>query len=225
MRHIRPSTSPTQDDTGYLQENKPIPQSTQHPIEHPNKLGGFSITEEYLSPLEPEEDSGETLDSDDIMGSDWMADQTKTLNALIAPQEHKNPAGPRLKHMNKDRTLQKRPQGERSDSFKWSFKSTGCQEFTRDHPLASRQAGIMPDKKAKLSPPNITSEGYLGSSKATRELAESPLAPHRTGNLEHRGQMLDCSCVSCRIRHINRLERSPENVPADSGQRRSAIQR
>ncbi|KAK3172840.1 hypothetical protein OEA41_006165 [Lepraria neglecta] len=99
------------------------------PTEHPNKLGGFSITEEYLSPLEPEEDSGETSDNDDIMGSDWMADQTKTPNALIAPQEHENPTGPRLKHMNKDRTLQKRPQGERSDSFHWSFKSTGCQEL------------------------------------------------------------------------------------------------
>ena len=154
-----------------------------------------------------------------------MADQTKTSNALTAPQEHENPAGPRLKHMNKDLTLQKCPQGERSDSFQWSIKSTGCQEPTRGHSLASRQVGIMPDKKVKLSPPTITFEGYIGTSKATRELAESPLAPHRTANLEHRGQMLDYSCLSCRIAHINRLERSPENAPADSGQRRSAIQR
>lgn len=95
------------------------------PIEHPNKLGGIPITEEYLSPLEPEEDSGETSDSDD-MGSGWMANQTKTPNALIAPQEHENPAGPRLPHVNKDCTLQKRPQGEKSDSFQWSFKSIGC---------------------------------------------------------------------------------------------------
>lgn len=75
----------------------------------PIKLGGFSITEEYLSPLEPKEDSGETSDSDNIMGSDWMAAQTNTPNAPIAPQEHENPAGPRPKHVNKDRALQKRP--------------------------------------------------------------------------------------------------------------------
>ena len=84
--------------------------------------------------------STETSDSDNIMGSDWMAAQTNTSNALIASQEHENPAGPRPKHVNKDRTLQKRPQSERSDSFQWSFKSIACQEPTRDHPLASRQA-------------------------------------------------------------------------------------
>ena len=208
-----------------FKKTNPVHNLPNIPIEHPNKLGRIPITEEYLSLLEPEEDSGETSDSDDIMGSGWMANQTKTPNALIAPQERENPAGPRLPHVNKDCTLQSHPQGERSDSFQWSFKSIGCQESTRDHPLASRQAVIMPDKKAKLSPSAIASEGYIGSSKATRELAESLLAPHRTDNLEHRGQMLDCWCVRCRVGHINRLERSPENVPADNGQRRSAIRR